>query len=129
MLSHHTEQLQQSRKRQFLRQASYTSIKYILSYHMHVPKSSSFLKVLQGVIYTLHKQNFYKEHQIETDIKNQKIKQKLSNTLRLNFCYLKIIRFLHSRYHPKINRTYSYCLYKNKQCTITCSFKNERDSL
>ena len=32
----------------------------------------------------------------------QKIKQKLSNTLGLNFCYLKIICFLHSQYHPKI---------------------------
>ena len=26
----------------------------------------------------------------------------LSNTLRVNFCYLKVIRFLHSRYHSKI---------------------------
>ena len=32
----------------------------------------------------------------------QKIKQKLSNTVNMNFCYLKIIRFLHWRYHPKI---------------------------
>ena len=32
----------------------------------------------------------------------KKIKQKLSNTLRLNFLYLKIIRFLHPRYQPKI---------------------------
>ena len=32
----------------------------------------------------------------------QKIKQKLSNTLWLNFCYLKIIYFLHPCYHPKI---------------------------
>ena len=32
----------------------------------------------------------------------QKIKQKLSNTLRLDFRYLQIIRFLHPRYHPKI---------------------------
>ena len=32
----------------------------------------------------------------------QKIKQLLSNTLRLNFCYLKIIHILHPRYHPKI---------------------------
>ena len=31
-----------------------------------------------------------------------KFKQKLSNTLRLNFRYLKIIRFLHPCYHPKI---------------------------
>ena len=26
----------------------------------------------------------------------------LSNTLRLNFCYLKIIHILYPRYHPKI---------------------------
>ena len=26
----------------------------------------------------------------------------LSNTLRLNFCYLKVIHVLHPRYHPKI---------------------------
>ena len=26
----------------------------------------------------------------------------MSNTLRLNFCYLKIIEFLHPRYLPKI---------------------------
>ena len=26
----------------------------------------------------------------------------LSNTLRLNFCYLKIIHILHPHYHPKI---------------------------
>ena len=32
----------------------------------------------------------------------QKIKQKLSNTLRLNFCYLKIMRFVHPGYHSKI---------------------------
>ena len=35
----------------------------------------------------------------------------LSNTLRLNFCYLKIILILHQHYHPKIiERT-----LKNKQ--------------
>ena len=32
----------------------------------------------------------------------QKIKQMLSNTLRLNFCYLKIIRMPDPRYHSKI---------------------------
>ena len=26
----------------------------------------------------------------------------LSNTLRLNFCYLKCIHIFHSRYHPKV---------------------------
>ena len=29
------------------------------------------------------------------------IKQLLSNTLRLNFCYLKVILIFHPRYHPK----------------------------
>ena len=29
-------------------------------------------------------------------------KQMLNNTLRLNFCYLKVIHILHPRYHPKI---------------------------
>ena len=33
---------------------------------------------------------------------SQKIKQKLSNTLRLNFCFLKIIGFLNPRYDPKV---------------------------
>ena len=32
----------------------------------------------------------------------KKIKHKLSNTLRLNFCYLKITYFLHLHYHPNI---------------------------
>ena len=32
----------------------------------------------------------------------QKIKQMLSNTLRLKFYYLKIVPILHPRYHPKI---------------------------
>ena len=36
----------------------------------------------------------YKQH--------TEIKKKLSNILRLNFCYQKTIYFLYSRYHPKI---------------------------
>ena len=39
--------------------------------------------------------------QRQTKIGN-KIKQKLNNTLRLNFWFLKMIRFLHRCYHPKI---------------------------
>ena len=47
----------------------------------------------------------------------QKIKQKLSNTLRLNFDYLKIIHILHPRYRPKIivhtlkNKQKNKCFY------------------
>ena len=34
-------------------------------------------------------------------LKSGKIKQMLSNSRELNFCYLKIIHNLHPRYHPK----------------------------
>ena len=43
--------------------------------------------------------------------KNKNKKKMLSNTLRLNFCYLKIIRILHLGCHPK---TTGYFL-KNRQ--------------
>ena len=32
----------------------------------------------------------------------KKIKQEISNTLRLKFCYFKIMGFVHPRYHQKI---------------------------
>ena len=46
-----------------------------------------------------------------------KNKQMLSNTLRLNFCYLKIIHILYTHYHSKImeyivrNMQTQACLY------------------
>ena len=45
----------------------------------------------------------------------QKIKQMLSNAFRLNFCDLKIMHILHTRYHPK---TMGYTLInkKNNKC-------------
>ena len=46
-----------------------------------------------------YKQHYYKLHQAEI---GKKITQKLSNTLRLHFCYLKIVFYLHIYYHPKI---------------------------
>ena len=55
-----------------------------------------------------YKQHFYNQRQAEI---GKKIKQMLSNTLRWNFCYLRIIYILHPRYHPNIIR---YIL-KNKQ--------------
>ena len=42
---------------------------------------------------------------------HEKIKQQLSNTLRLNFTWLKIIRFLYPRPHPKMIGD----IFKNKQ--------------
>ena len=44
---------------------------------------------------------FYKQH-VYNQCQATRVKQILSNTLRLNFWYLKIIRILHPRYHPKI---------------------------
>ena len=46
-----------------------------------------------------NKQHFNKQHQPGI---GKKIKQMLSNTLRLNFFYLKIIHILYPHYHPKI---------------------------
>ena len=56
---------------------------------------------LLGCLYTrfFYKQHFYKQSQAEIGIK---IRQILSNTLRLNFCYLIIIHILHPHYHAKI---------------------------
>ena len=51
---------------------------------------------------------FYKQREAET---SKKIKQMLNNTLRLNFCYLKIIHILYPHYHPKITQH----TLKNKQ--------------
>ena len=39
----------------------------------------------------------------------------LSNTLRLNFCYLKIISILHPHYHPKIIG-YTLKIKQNNKC-------------
>ena len=46
-----------------------------------------------------YKQHFYKQRQAEI---GKEIKQKLNNTPRLNFCYLKIFQFFQPSYHPKI---------------------------
>ena len=67
-----------------------------------------------------HKQHFYKQRQAEI---GKKMKQMLSNTLRLNFCYLKIIHILHPRYHQKIisKRT---CMSVFMRCTSNEKMKN-----
>ena len=46
----------------------------------------------------LYKQHFNKQRQAEIGKKSSK---KLSNTLRLSFCCLRIIRFPRPCYHPK----------------------------
>ena len=50
-------------------------------------------------IWLITQSTIYKQPHTEI---GQKMKQMLSNTLRLNFCYLKIIHILHARYHRKI---------------------------
>ena len=57
-----------------------------------------------------YKQHFDKQHQAEL----QKIKQKLSDTLRLNFCDLKIIHIFHPHHHPKIIERTLKIKQKNK---------------
>ena len=52
-----------------------------------------------------YKQHFYNQRQPEIDKRSSKYM--LSNTLRLNLCYLKIIQILHRFYHPKNDRIYS----------------------
>ena len=49
--------------------------------------------------HVFYKQHFYKQRQAEI---GKQFKQILSNTLTLNFFYLKIIHIFHAHYHPKI---------------------------
>ena len=51
-------------------------------------------------ISVLYKQHFYNTFNARLKLKKNQANAK--DTLRLNFCYLKIIRILHLRYHPKI---------------------------
>ena len=54
-----------------------------------------------------YKQHFYKQRLAE-------IGKNLSNTLRLNICYLKIIHILHPRKHPNIKGSTRKNKQKNK---------------
>ena len=57
----------------------------------------------------------------------QKVKQMLSNTLRLNFSYLKIIHILHPRYHRKIKGHILKNKLKNKCVCIYTTNRNENE--
>ena len=65
----------------------------------------------QNTRFCFYKQQFYKQRQAEI---GKKIKQKLRNILRLNFCYLTIIGILHPRYNTKIIRNILKKCTKNK---------------
>ena len=58
------------------------SSRYDINRHGHMDTNTYFF----------YKQHFYNQRQAEI---GKKIKQMLSNTLRLNFCYSEIIRILH----------------------------------
>ena len=70
--------------------------------------------------FSFYKQDFsfYKQRQAEI---GKKIKQMLSNTLRLNFCHLKIIHILHD-VSSKNNRIYSKNK-KNNKCVCIHGIK------
>ena len=58
-----------------------------------------------------YRQQFYKQHQAEIGKKKKKKKSKAKAKQypEVNFCYLKIIQFLHPRFHTKID------IFKNVQ--------------
>ena len=51
----------------------------------------------------------------------------LSNTIRLNFCYLKIIHILHPLYHPKIIGHILKNMQKTKCVCIHMNNHNENE--
>ena len=51
----------------------------------------------------------------------------LSNTLRLNFCYLKIIHIFHPRYHPKVIGHILKSNQKNKVCPYSWDYTTNHD--
>ena len=64
---------------------------------------------------------FFISNTFVSNSKLKKIKQNLSNTLRLNFCYLNIISSLHVRYHSKIG-----LIMCNKKCVSVFKFNDKR---
>ena len=69
-----------------------------LFWQIWTTSASVFSRVNRRYTHLFYKQHSDKQQQAEIWQQN---KQKLSNTLRPNFRYLKITRFLHLRYHPK----------------------------
>ena len=81
--------------------------------------------VYQKIVHVLfYKQHFYKQRQAEI---GKKIKQMLSNPLRPNFCYLKIIRILHLCYNLKIIEHIPKNKLKNKCVSIHTINHNENE--
>ena len=74
-----------------------------VAFHFYLFDSSIFQICRDFALYWsnlpdfFYKQHFYKQRQADIGKKSSKS----SNTLRVNFCYLKIIHTLDPRYHPK----------------------------
>ena len=64
--------------------------------------------VIEANYTRFYKQRFYKQYQAKIG--------KLSNTLRVNFCYLKIIHFLHPFYHPTLIWDIAKIVQKTSVC-------------
>ena len=64
---------------------------------------------------------FFISNTFVSNSKLKNIKQNLSNTLRLNFCYLKFISSLHARYHSKKG-----LIMCHKKCVSVFKFNDKR---
>ena len=81
---------------------------------------SKFRVTSEAVSRFFYKKHFYKQRQAES---GKKIKQMLSNTLRVNFSYLKMIHILHLRYYSKI----IVHILKRKQKKYICKSEDENE--
>ena len=81
---------------------------------------SKFRVTSEAVSRFFYKKHFYKQRQAEI---GKKIKQMLSNTLRVNFSYLKMIHILHLRYYSKI----IVHILKRKQKKYICKSEDENE--
>ena len=73
---------------------------WVYRYFEPVVESTYTVRVIERFLSDTHPHDFFISNARLKFAK--KTKQNLSNNLRLNFSYLRIIGFLHPRYHPKI---------------------------
>ena len=77
-----------------------TWIKNVNNFQIAKVQPQGILSICLIFFSVLYKQHFYNTFNARLKLKKNQANAK--DTLRLNFCYLKIIRILHLRYHPKI---------------------------
>ena len=71
----------------------------MISQEVLLQSNYSVLRNFLSTTRFFYKIHIYEQRQAEI---GKRIKQKLRNTLRLHFLYLKMICFLHPRYHSKV---------------------------